>query len=107
MIHPEPAPATRITARRLTAKSLFKLIFISGLIPSCLFFAGIGLSAAAGAQTLQLNGHYLTGPTALIAALLLWLPCLGLFSALLWLFAAPGLFLWSLFKPIHLEFKGI
>lgn len=106
-MHLEPAPATRITARRLTAKSLFKLIFISGLIPSGLFFAGIGLSAAAGAQTLQMNGEYLTGPSALFIALLLWLPCLSLFTAILWLFAAPGLFIWSLFKPIQLEFKGM
>lgn len=107
MIRQEPVHTTRITARRLTAKSLFKLIGISGLIPSGCFFLFIGLSAAGGAQTLQLNGHYLTGPNALFAALALWLPCLALFSALLWLCAAPGLFFWSLLKPIELEFRDI
>lgn len=96
---------TVVTARRLTAKSLYKLIFLSGLIPGAFFFFILGISAANGAETLRLNDAYVTGPSALLLSAILFIPFLAAASALLWLLAAPGLFFWSLFRSIQLEFK--
>lgn len=106
MITTENEQVITVTARRITAKSLYKLIFLSGLIPGAIFFFFIGITAANGAENLRFNGEYVTGLPALFLSILLYVPMLAIWSAMLWLIAAPGLLLYSFWKPIELKFKG-
>jgi hypothetical protein len=107
MITTKEEQLVTVTAKRITAKSLFKLIFVSGLIPGAVFFLLIGISAANGSSdALRINGESITGTKAIFYAIGLYLPALVGFSAMTWLIAAPGLFLYSLWKPITLDFKA-
>jgi len=90
--------------QRLRGGTLFKVIFIG----NCLFFIPfsvlMGILSFFGAATLKWNGQPLAGFAGLIAS-----PFIGVFitllvSAFLWVSTFIGLWLYSKFKPIELEY---
>lgn len=94
----------RIRARKMTKGSLLKILFIGHAITLIPFTLVCGIASAFGAHTITVNDKYLTSSEGLIASLLLGpLFCL-LFTVAGWLIFAIGLWMYSLFSPIELEF---
>jgi|TARA_B110000114_G_C15045709_1_gene379052 hypothetical protein len=94
-----------IVAKKISKKSLFKLLFI-GLTAGLSVFAIIcGIAAFFGAETIQWNGVQRTGVEGLLYGLIMG-PFLGLlFACFMWLFITPGLWVYSFFRPIRVTFK--
>jgi hypothetical protein len=94
-----------IVAKKISKKSLFKLLFI-GLTTGLSMFAIIcGIAAFFGAETVQWNGIHRTGIEGLIYGFIMG-PFLGfLFACVMWLLIAPGLWVYSFFRPIKVVFK--
>lgn len=93
----------KIRAKKLKKASLFKLIFVSTLIPMGLFFLLCGIAAAFGASTVTLNGASQTGWQGLLAAVIMFPFFVLIFSGLTWIFAALGLWMYSWFRDIEIE----
>ena len=93
----------KIRGKKLKKKSLFKLIFVSMLIPMGLFCLLCGTAAAFGASTVTLNGQYQTGWQGLLAALVMFPFFVLIFSGFTWMFAALGLWMYSWIKEIEVE----
>jgi uncharacterized protein involved in cysteine biosynthesis len=93
----------KIKGKKLKKKSLFKLIFVSMLIPMGLFFLLCGIAAVFGASTVTLNGEYRTGWQGLVAALVMFPFFIVIASCFTWVGAALGLWIYSWFKEIEIE----
>ncbi len=93
----------KIRGKKLKKKSLFKLIFVSMLIPMGLFCLFCGIAAVFGASTVTLNGEYQTGWQGLIAALVMFPFFVVIATCFTWLGAALGLWMYSWFKEIEIE----
>ena len=94
----------KIIVRRLRGGTLFKLIFIGSLAFFLPFFLLMGVLALFGASTITWNEQPLTGFPGLISS-----PFMGLlvalpFSTLGWVVIFIGLWIYSRFKPIELEY---
>jgi hypothetical protein len=94
----------KIIAKKLTKGSLFRLIFISSFIPMGLFFLFCGLAAIGGAATVKWNNEAVTGGKGFGAALLMYPFFMGFFTVFTWIPTALGLWIYSWFKPLNLEF---
>ena len=96
-----------IVAKKISKKSLFKLLFI-GLTTGLSMFAILcGIAAFFGAETVQWNGVHRTGIEGLIYGFIMG-PFLGLlFSCVMWLQITPGLWVYSFFRPIKVTFKDV
>ena len=94
----------KIKSRKLRKSSLFKLIFVSQLVPMGLFFLVCGIAALLGKETVEVNGSHLTGVMGVIAAIIMYPIFLILFSSIIWVGAEFGLWTFSLFQKIELEF---
>lgn len=96
-----------IVAKKISKKSLFKLLFI-GLTTGLSMFAILcGIAAFFGAETVQWNGVHRTGIEGLIYGFIMG-PFLGLlFSCVMWLLITPGLWVYSFFRPIKVTFKDV
>ena len=94
-----------IVAKKISKKSLFKLLFV-GLTSGLSVFAILcGIAALFGAETIQWNGVHRTGIEGLLYGLIMG-PFLGLlFACFMWLFITPGLWFYSFFRPIRVSFK--
>jgi uncharacterized protein involved in cysteine biosynthesis len=93
----------KIKGKKLKKKSLFKLIFVSMLIPMGLFCLLCGIAALFGAQTVSLNGEHQTGWIGLVAALVMFPFFVFIFTCFMWVGAAVGLWMYSWFKEIEIE----
>ena len=94
----------KIVVRRLRGGTLFKLIFIGNLAFFLAFSLLMGVFALFGASTVTWNEQPLTGLPALISS-----PFIGLFIALFfsafgWLAMFNGLWIYSRFRSIELEY---
>jgi hypothetical protein len=93
----------KIRGKKLKKKSLFKLIFVSMVIPMGLFCLFCGIAAVFGASTVTLNGEYQTGWKGLVAGLVMFPFFVVIATCFTWIGAALGLWTYSWFKEIEIE----
>ncbi len=96
-----------VIAKKISKKSLFKLLFIGFTVGLTIFSLLCGIAAIFGAETVQWNGIYRTGVEGLLYSIFMG-PVLGIvFSCVIWLFLVPGLWIYSFFQPLKVSFKNI
>lgn len=94
-----------IEAKGLSAGSLYKLLF-AGLFPLIfLFCISCGIAGFFGYNTVSINGVYVYGFKAVLAAFILGIALPALLSAFLWIIMIVGLWLWSHVRKITLTIK--
>ena len=94
----------KIRAKKLKKKSLFKLILVSFSVPMGFFFLLCGIASIFGAETVKWNEQSITGIKGFVAALLMYPVFILFFTAFSWIGAAIGLWMYSWFRKIELEF---
>jgi hypothetical protein len=95
-----------IEVAKVRAKTIYKLIGIgltAGFLPLFVLF---GVLAAAGMSTLTWNEQPVTGLKALYIGPLMGLFMAAVFTAVIGSVTAFGLWLYSLFKPLSIEYKS-
>jgi len=96
-----------VQVKRLTFGTTLKLVGIGFSTPLLAFFILCGVLAMNGMQTVTVNGKPMTGSAGLIAALIMapifWLILSLLMSVTLFV----GLWLFSLARPITVQFTSI
>ena len=95
----------KIRAKKIGKGSLFKIILICQVVPFGILFLICGIAAAFGAETVTLNGVAKTGISGLITAAFLYLAFMFVITCLCWICAALGLWSYSWFQDIEIEFK--
>ncbi|EGU44309.1 hypothetical protein A3712_07990 [Vibrio sp. HI00D65] len=94
-----------ITVKKISKRSLFKMLFIGFSLSFFVFFLICGVASIFGAETVKWEQTPVTGLSGLLLALAMW-PMFSLFLTLfMWCFAAFGLWIFSLVKPLKLVFK--
>lgn len=93
----------KIRAKKLTKKSLFKLILICSIVPFGLFFFLCGIASYFGSETVQWNGQTVTGMNGLLTALLIYPLFVFVFTVLSWVGAVMSLWVYSWFGKLKLE----
>ncbi len=94
-----------ITVKKISKRSLFKMLFIGFSLSSFVFFLMCGIASIFGAETVRLDGAPVTGTTGLLLAMAMW-PVFSFFFALfMWCCVAFGLWIYSFAKPLNLSFK--
>ncbi|MEJ2761442.1 MAG: hypothetical protein P8126_07885 [Gammaproteobacteria bacterium] len=96
---------TVLKVAKLRAGTIYKLFAIGLLIGLFLLFTLFGILSAADLATLSWNGRPITGPKAIYLG-----PVMGIFmafvlTAIIGSVAAFGLWLYSMFKPIEIEYE--
>jgi hypothetical protein len=94
----------KVRARKLTKKSLFKLLFIGFAIPLFPFVLLCGIASIFGAGTVTVNNQPVTGIMGLVAALIMYPIFCIIFPAIMWVGCAIGLWVYSKFRNIEVEF---
>lgn len=93
-----------ITVKRLRSGTIFKLLLIGNLV----FFLPLSLLAGVlsmfGASTVTWNGQVITGLPALLVSPLSGALFTLVFSILGWVSVFIGLWIYSAFRPLELEF---
>ena len=74
-------------------------------MPLGLFCLLCGIAAMFDAETVNFNGSPQTGIGGLIGAMLMYPIFLLFISCFIWIGAAPGLWMYSWFKEIEIEFE--
>lgn len=98
-------PAIKVA--KVRAGTVYKLIGIgltAGFVPLFVLF---GVLAAAGMSTLTWNEQPVTGLKALYIGPLMGLFMAALFTAIIGSVTALGLWLYSFFKPLNIEYQVI
>ena len=95
---------SRIRIKRLKAGSLFKLIFIGNFMFLIPFSILMGMFSLFGADTVKWNNQPIRGIAGLIASPFVGLFITIIFSILFWAAMFVGLWIYSKFKSIELEF---
>ncbi|MBU2932553.1 MULTISPECIES: hypothetical protein [Vibrio] len=94
-----------ITVKKISKRSLFKMLFIGFSLSFFVFFLMCGVASIFGAETVKWEGTPVTGFSGLLLALAMW-PIFSLFLTLfMCFFVAFGLWIYSLVKPLKLLFK--
>ena len=96
-----------ISAKNISKKSLFKLLFQSigyGLMAFCVL---MGIFSLFGFETVAFNEQYYTGISGLLVSLPLGLFMGLLFTCFMWLIGILGLWINSYFKGVTIVFKGV
>ncbi len=94
-----------ITVKKISKRSLFKMLFIGFSLSFFVFFLICGIASIFGAETVKWEETPVTGVSGLLLALAMW-PIFSFFLALfMWCFVAFGLWIYSLAKPLNLVFK--
>ena len=96
-----------VTAKSITAKSLFKILFNSVGIGFFLLFVVFGIFALLGFETFKYNGEHVTGIFGLIGAIVSGSILAVLLPCLLWLVGVVGIFVNSLFGNLTIKFKDV
>ncbi|RMA77495.1 hypothetical protein [Umboniibacter marinipuniceus] len=97
----------KITAKKLTKGSVFKIYFLGLAGGFFVLFFIFGISAIFGAETVKLEGQPVTGIMGFVTAMLMWPFFSFFFAGFMWLISILGLWLYSLIKPITISFKGV
>ncbi|MBB1465556.1 hypothetical protein H5300_19965 [Vibrio sp. SG41-7] len=94
-----------ITVKKISKRSLFKMLFIGFSLSFFVFFLVCGIASIFDAETVKWDETPVTGISGLLLALAMW-PIFSLFLTLfMWCFVAFGLWIYSLVKPLNLLFK--
>ena len=93
-----------LTVKRLRGASILKITVLGTAVGFALLCTVFGVFALFGAELLQWNGAYITGPKALVAGPFIGLFVGGLFGLFAGISAYVGLRLFARFKPLHLEY---
>lgn len=96
-----------IVARKISRDSVFRILFIGLGGTFFMLFLLLGIGALFGADTVSFDDEPVTGIKGLGVALLMWPVFSFLMSAFLWCACIFGLWLYSLFAPIKVEFKNV
>ena len=94
----------KIKAKKIHKKSLFKLIFVSQIVPMGMFMLICGIAALMGADTVKVNDSQVTGVAGLISAIIMYPIFLFIFSGVIWIGSSLGLWSYSWFRNIEVEF---
>lgn len=94
----------RIRAKKLSKGSLFKLIFIGFCVPLVPFILLCGIASVFGAATITVNDRPVTGIMGLITSVIMCPIFCFLFTSIVWVMFAFGLWIYSKFRKIELEF---
>ena len=94
----------KIRAKKLKKRSLFKLILVSFAVPMGLFFLLCGIASIFGVETVKWNEQPVIGIKGFLAALLMYPFFIFFFAAFSWIGAVMGLWMYSWFRKIELEF---
>lgn len=94
----------KLRIQRLRGGTLFKIIFIGNFLFFIPFSILMGILSFFGAATVTWNEQPLTGFAGLIASPFIGVFIALLFSVFLWVSIFIGLWLYSKFKPIELEY---
>jgi|GEM_PF-3990564 len=94
----------KIKAKRIKSRSLYKLVLFSMLIPIGLLFIFCGIVAFCGGDTVNINGKPVTGIYGLISSIAIAPFFILICASISWFSAVIGLFMFSLFRNIELEF---
>lgn len=95
-----------VVAKKISKKSLFKLLTIGFTVGISIFAILCGIAAYFGSETVEWNGVYKTGFEGFLYSLLIG-PVLGFFSAcFIWMFTVFGLWIYSFISPVKVTFKG-
>lgn len=95
----------QIEVKKVSAGTVYKIFIVgltSGFIPLFLLF---GIMAAFGMETLNWNGEAVTGIKAIFIAPLMAIFMSLIFTAIIGSICALGLWLFSQFKPLKIEFE--
>lgn len=96
---------TSLSLRRLSAGSVYKLVFI-GLMTAMLPLGLLmGLMAWVGFETVHWQGVPVAGPGAVVVGVLAGLWVALAFTAVMGSLMALGLWLYARFKPLHLRVR--
>ena len=94
-----------VVAKKISKRSLFKILFIGTTFGFAVFFIGCGIGALFGLESVHWGDEPVTGVSGLLLAFAMW-PFFTFFMTLfIWLFCILGLWLYSFFKPIKVTFK--
>ena len=94
-----------VVAKKISKKSLFKLMTIGFTLGISFFAVLCGIAAFLGSETVEWNGVYRTGMEGFLYSLLIG-PICGFFSScFIWLFTVFGLWIYSFFNPVKVTFK--
>ena len=94
----------RVRAKKMTKSSLFRLLFIGFAIPLFPFMLACGIASAFGANTVTVNNRPVTGIMGLVAALIMYPFFCVIFPSIIWVGCAIGLWVYSKFRKINVEF---
>jgi len=94
----------KIRIKRLKAGSLFRLLFIGNFMFFIPFSILMGIFSLFGAETVEWNNHPITGIAGLITSPFIGLFITIIFSIFFWAAMFVGLWIYSKFKSIELEF---
>ncbi|NOY70473.1 MAG: hypothetical protein GXP53_13480 [Deltaproteobacteria bacterium] len=97
----------KIRARKMTKGSLFKLIFIGFGMPLFPLMLIYGIASLFGAHTVTVNHVPVTGIMGLFSMLLIYPVFCFVFSGMIWVCFALGLWIYSMFGKIELEFVDV
>jgi len=97
---------SHILVKRLCSNSLFAILLAGNLcaIFPLLFLIGVLTCFGLSSVSLSFNGHLLTGGSAIIGGILMGLIFPLLFSFGEWILLFPGLWIYSRFRTLRLEF---
>ena len=96
-----------VSAKNISKKSLFKLLFQSigyGLI---VFSFLMGIFSLFGFETVKWNGEAITGISGLISSIPIGLFLGLLFTCFMWLLGVLGLWVNSFFNGVTITFKNV
>lgn len=91
-------------AKKISKKSLFKILLIGLGIGSFFFFLLIALLSLSGREGVELNGEPVSGFVGFMTVMAMW-PFLTLIQTfIVWLFSILGLWVYSFIRPISIDF---
>jgi hypothetical protein len=94
-----------VVAKKISKVSIFKILYIGFTYSFGIFFVGCGIGALFGFEVVFWEEAPVTGILGLLLAIVMW-PIFGFFmAAFMWPFIVFGLWIYSLRKPIGINFK--
>lgn len=88
--------------KKLSAGSVYKLIFIGSLLGMLLVTLFFGVLGVLGMETVSWNGQTVTGFKALLVAPMIGVMISALFTAIFGSVVVLGLWLYALYRPLTL-----
>jgi len=95
-----------ITAQAISKGSVFKIYFIGLTVGFFILFMSFGIAAIFGANTVIWDDEPVTGSKGFVTAMLIWPFFSLIFTVLMWLVSILGLWLYSLVRPITINFTN-